>query len=154
MPARRAAGRPRTPQQGLAEGRTARLQALRQRLHHQGAGARPAAGALGERDVDRAGLAAPQVLRCRRRGRRRRRPLHARHPPRRDEDAVGNLARDEGSCRARAQAPSRPARVPGRHDLHFQSRHVRHHVVRRRDQPAACDHPRGRRRAAQTDCRR
>ena len=47
---------------------------------------------------------------------------------------------------ARARAREAQARgIPGRHHRGFQSRHVRHQGVCRRDQSAACDHPRGRR---------
>ena len=46
--------------------------------------------------------------------------------------------------RTRPQAPSGAARIPGRHDVDFQPRNVRHQVIRRRHQSAARDDPGGR----------
>ena len=58
--------------------------------------------------------------------------------------AISNEMRDL-AVRARG-AQAQACRIPGRHDLGVQSRHVRHQGLHRRDQPAAVDHPGGRRR--------
>ena len=71
LPPRRAAAGTRAHQPDLAEGRPACLQAVGQRLRHQGHGARASAGAERQRHVDRGRHAAPQVFRRRRRRGRR-----------------------------------------------------------------------------------
>ena len=85
---------------------------------------------------------------CRRRRRRGDpgRPDHAGRQARREEDAVGDLQRDEGPRRPRPRPQAEARGVPGRHLRGVQPRHVRHQELRRRDQPAARDHPGGRRR--------
>ena len=75
---RRARGDQRRRPQG--QGRQAGLQALGQRLRHQGAGARPAAGARRQRELDRWRHAQAQAFRHRGRGRDAGRPDHADHP--------------------------------------------------------------------------
>ena len=82
-----------------------------------------------QRDVDRCGDAAPPPFRCRRRGGGRRRPVHAGDPARGAEDARRDLQRDEGSRGTGPQAPPRAARVPGRHHVDLEPRHVRDYVV-------------------------
>ena len=84
---RQAAGGARGDQRGGAEGqgRQARLQALGQRLRHQGAGARAAARARRQRHLDRSRHAQAQAFRRRRRGRDAGRPDHAGRPQGGDE---------------------------------------------------------------------
>ena len=98
---RRAAGAARGDQCRRAEGqgRQAGLQALGQRLRHQGAGAGAAARAGRQCLLDRQRHAQAQACRCRRRRGDPGRADHADHPQGRDEDAVGHLQRDEGSRR-------------------------------------------------------
>ncbi len=105
---RQAHGRARGDQRAGAEGqgRQARLQALGQRLRHQGAGARAAAHPERQCELDRSRHAQAQAFRCRRRGRDAGRPDHADHPQGRDQVAVGHLQRDEGFRRARARPAS------------------------------------------------
>ena len=128
------------------QGRQARLQALGQRLRHQGAGARAAARARRQRELDRRRHAQAQAFRRRRRGRDAGRPDHADRPQRRDQVAVGDLQRDEGPRGARPRPQAQAARIPGRHHRGVQPRHVRHQGLHRGDQPAARHHPCGRRR--------
>ena len=71
---------------------------------------------------------------------------HADHPQRGNEIAVGDLQRDERACGAGAREKTQAAGISGRHVVGVQSRHVRHQGFHRRDQSAAIDHPRGRRR--------
>ncbi len=52
--------------------------------------------------------------------------------------------RDEGFRGARAGAKAQAGGISGRHHGGVQPRHVRHQGFHRRDQPAACDDPRGR----------
>ena len=100
LPARQSAGRARAHQRRRAEGGPARLQAVGQRLRHQGAGAGAAAGAGRQRHVDRGRHAAAPPFRRRRRGRGRGRPVHAGHPSCRAQDARRDLQRDEGPGRS------------------------------------------------------
>ena len=58
--------------------------------------------------------------------------------------AISNEMRDL-AARARGKQ-AQAARIPGRHLVGVEPRHVRHQGFHRRDQPAAVDHPRGRRR--------
>ena len=58
--------------------------------------------------------------------------------------AISNEMKDFAGARARTQAQARG--IPGRHHRGVQPRHVRHQGFHRRDQPAARDHPCGRRR--------
>ena len=96
------------------ERRRSRLQALGQRLRHQGAGARFAARAGGERGVGRRPYPALQAFRRRRRGGARRRPDHAGDPQCRAEIAVGDLQRDEGAWRRAARDKKlKPAEYQG-----------------------------------------
>ena len=67
------------------------------------------------------------------------------------EVALRHLQRDEGHGRARAGAQAQAAGVPGRHHRGVEPRHVRHQGLHRRDQPAARDHPGGRRRRGAGD---
>ena len=68
------------------------------------------------------------------------------HPPGGDQDAVGDLARDEGHGGTGARTEAHARRVPGRLLRHLQSRHVRRARILRHHQSAAGDHPRGGRR--------
>ena len=126
--------------------RQAALQALGQRLRHQGDGDRAAADSGRQCDLDRRRHAQAQAFRHRRRGGDAGRPDHADHPQGRDQVAVDDLQRDEGFCRARAGAQAQAGGISGRHHGGVQPRHVRHQGFHRRDQPAARDHPGGRRR--------
>ena len=89
-----------------------------------------------------------QAFRRRRRGRDRRRPDHAGDPHRRSQIAVRDLQRDEGPRRARQGEEAQARRISGRLVGDLQSRHVRRARVLGDHQPAARDHPCGRRRAA------
>ncbi len=71
---------------------------------------------------------------------------HADHPQRREQVAVRDLQRDARSRHTRPRPQAQAARIPGRHHLGVEPRHVRHQGFHRRDQPAAVDDPRGRRR--------
>ena len=109
---RQAARRARGDQRVGAEeqGRQAGLQALGQRLRHQGAGARAAARAGRQCQLDRGRHAEAQAFRRRRRGRDAGRADHADHPRRRRPKSLSvDLQRDEGlrGARARAQAQAR-----------------------------------------------
>ena len=126
------------------QGKEAALQALGQRLRHQGDGGRAAADSGLQRELDRRRHAQAQAFRHRRGGRDAGRADHADHPQGRDQDAVGNFRRDEGFCGARAGAKTEAGRISGRHHRGVQPRHVRHQPFHRRDQPAAGHHPRGR----------
>ena len=129
------------------QGRQAGLQALGQRLRHQGPGAGLAARAGRQRELDRSRHAQAQAFRHRRRGGAAGRPDHADRPQRRNEIAVGDLQRDEGAWRrGRARRKLKPQEYQGGTIVGVQSRHVRHQGLHRRDQSAAIDHPRGRRR--------
>ena len=145
---RQAHGGARGHQRHRAQGRRrqAGLEALGQRLRHQGDGDGADAGARRQRDLDRNRHAQAQKRRHRRRRRHSRRPDHAGDPQGRDEVAHHDLARDEGLCRPRPGAPAQARGIPGRLDRDLESRHVRHRGVRRGDQSAACDDPRGRHR--------
>ena len=55
------------------------------------------------------------------------------------------------SRRARARPQAQAARISGRHDVGVEPRHVRHQGFHRRDQSAAVDDPRGRRRRGARD---
>ena len=102
-------GRARGDQCRRAErrGRQARLQALGQRLRHQGAGARLAAQPRNQCDLDRGRHAAAQAFRHRRRGGAAVRPDHPDRAQRRDEIALRHLQRDEAtSPPARARRSS------------------------------------------------
>ena len=136
---RRAAGRPRAAERAGAAGRPARLQALGQRFHHQGArhGAADRAGRQRHLDGSRAcsrhrasdiavavaleggGLFTPVI---------------------RDAE-VKSLSEISNEMkrprRARPLQAPRAARISGRHHHHLQSRHVRHRPLRCGDQSAA-----------------
>ena len=144
---RRARQAARGGQRRRAEGprRRARLQALGQRSRHQGLGGGAAAGAGRQRGVGGGSHPALPACRHRRRGRARRRADHAGDPAGREQDAVGDLERDEGTGRARAREEAQAGRVSGRRLGHLQSRHVRRARILRHHQSAACDHPGGRR---------
>ncbi len=58
------------------------------------------------------------------------------------------LQRDEGFCHTGPRAQAQAARIPGRHHLSLQSRHVRHQGFHRGDQPAAVHDPCSRHRGA------
>ena len=62
---------------------------------------------------------------------------------------ISNEMKDLAGARARQEAQA--GGISGRHQRGFQSRHVRHPGIRRRDQPAARDDPGGRRRRAAGD---
>ena len=62
------------------------------------------------------------------------------------EVAVGDLQRDEGSCRPRPRPQAQAGGISGRHQRGVQSRHVRDQGFRRGHQSAARDHTGGRRR--------
>ncbi len=134
------------PDEEDRQGRGPDLQALGQRHDHQGDGAGAARRAGRQRLVDRQRHGQAQARRCRRRRVDPRRADHADHPACRRKDAVGDLQRDEGSRRARPQPQAEARGISGRHDGGLQSRHVRRQGLCRRHQPAACDHPGGRRR--------
>ena len=114
---RQAPGRARGDQRRRAEGqgRQAGLQALGQRLRHQGAGAGAAAHARRQRELDRRRHAQAQAFRRRRRGGDAGRPDHADRPPGRDEVALDHLQRDEGLRRARPRPQAQAGGIPGRH---------------------------------------
>ena len=72
-----------------------------------------------------------------------------RHAETKSLSVISNEMKDYA---ARARAQEAQARgIPGRHQRGVEPRHVRHQGFRRRDQPAARDHPRGRRRRGAGD---
>ncbi len=101
------------------QGEEAALQAVGQRLRHQGARGRVAAGAGLQCQLDRGRHGQAQAFRHRRRRRDARRADHADHPQRREQVAVDHLQRDEGSCGPRADAKAQAAGISGRHDRRF-----------------------------------
>ncbi len=115
---RRPAARARRDQRRRAQGqgRQARLEALGQRLRHQGARARADARAGGERHLDRGRHAQAQARRCGRRGRHSRRADDADRAASGHEGAFGDLGRDQGFRRPRAQSPAEARGVSGRRD--------------------------------------
>ena len=96
---RRARGDQRRRAQG--QRRQAGLQALGQRLRHQGAGAGAATRARRQCELDRSRHAQAQAFRRRRRRGAARRADHADRAQRRDQIAVGDLQRDARSRGAR-----------------------------------------------------
>ncbi len=124
------------------------LQDFGQRLRHQGAGAGAEAGAGGECDLRAGSHPALPARRYRRCGRARRRPDHAGDPRGGREIAERDLERDAIAGRTRARQETQARGISGRRQRHLQSRHVWRARLLGHHQPAAIDHPRGRRHAA------
>ncbi len=106
--------------------RVSALQALGQRLHHQGDGVGAPARAGRERRVGGGSHLAFHALRRGGRGRDRERPADSGDPRRGDENDQRDLVRDALPRCSRARAQAHAARVSGRIDCDFQPRHVRH----------------------------
>ena len=94
------------------------------------------------------GMLQHKHVRCRRRRRHPRRADHAGRAQRRRRSASPTISNEMKDLAARARVRKlAPQEYQGGTTRGLQPRHVRRQGLRRRDQPAARDHPRGRRRA-------
>ena len=100
------------------------LQAFGQRLRHQGAGAGAATRARRQCELDRSRHAQTQAFRRRRGGGAAGRADHADRAQRRKQIALRHLQRDARSRRPRPGPQAQAARIPGRHHLGVEPRHV------------------------------